>query len=416
MSTVSQGSEEGGVFGAIGFLNEVMGRHPDAISFAPGAPLLEGITRERVIAALDEGAALAGAGPGWERLFTYGPSQGVINDALAAALSATAGLDVSPSDLTVTVGAQEAFILLLRALDLHRTGTLGIVAPAFAGIRGAAAFLGVRAVDVLEGPAGVCADAVRAACAQATAEGAPLRALYVAPDHSNPSGVVLDHPARLALLAVAEEQDLLLVEDTTYGFTDPGVPASLKALDTARRVVQVGTFSKVCLPGARVGYVVADQPWGEGSLATWMATLKNMTTVNTSPLTQAVVAGLVLADPDDLRRRGRALAEVYREKRLALLAALDEELPDAAALGLSWNRPTGGFFVVLSTPHDLDHAAVEDCAVRYGVLWTPMRDFHAGAEGDRQLRLSCSFAPTDQIREGVRRLGAFLRERPLEAR
>lgn len=407
-------SDESEVFGAIGFLNEVMSRHPDAISFAPGAPVLDGITRDRVITALDEGAAVAGAGPGWERLFTYGPSQGIINDALATALGATAGIDVTARDLTVTVGAQEAFLLMLRALDLHRTGTLGIVAPAFAGIRGAAAFLGVRTVDVLEGPDGVAVDTVRGACVRAAADGAPLRALYVAPDHSNPSGVVLDHQARLDLLAVAEEQDLLLVEDTTYGFTDPGVPPSLKALDTARRVVQVGTFSKVCLPGARVGYVVADQPWRDGTLGSWLATLKNMTTVNTSPLNQAVVAGLVLTDPAGLHRRGRALAEVYREKRTALLDALDDEFPDADALGLSWTRPSGGFFVVMSTPHDLDHKAVEDSAVRHGVLWTPMRDFHSGPEGDRQLRLSCSCAPTDQISEGVRRLGAFLRERPME--
>jgi (S)-3,5-dihydroxyphenylglycine transaminase len=92
------------------------------------------------------------------------------------------------------------------------------------------------------------------------------------------------------------------------------------------------------------------------------------------------------------------------------LIALDDEFHDAADLGLSWNRPTGGFFVVMQTRRELDHAALQYCAAHHGVLWTPMRDFYAGRGGDHQLRLSCSHVPTDQIREGVRRLGGFLRE------
>lgn len=409
------GAPQAEVFGAIGFLNEVMSRYPEAVSFAPGAPLLDGMTRDRLIEAMDRGARLTGAGEGWERLFPYGPSRGVINDALARSLNATAGLAVKGSDVTVTVGAQEAFILVLRALDLHRGGSLGIVTPAFAGIRGAAAFLGAGTVEIPEGPDGVIPACLADACRDAVAAGAPLRAVYVAPDYSNPAGTVLSLQARLELLRVALEHGVLLIEDTTYGFTDPDIPPSLKALDRHRSVIQIGTFSKVCLPALRVGYVVADQPWRESNLAHWLATLKNTTTVNTSPLNQAAVAGLVLGEANALRERGGELAGIYREKRQALLAALDDEFPDAARLGVSWNRPSGGFFVVLSTRRELDHAALERCAVRHGVLWTPMRDFYAGGEGDRQLRLSCSHVAIEQIREGVRRLGAFLREEPLEA-
>lgn len=406
---------EARVFETIGFLNEVMARYPAAISFAPGAPLLEGLTRDSLVTALDEGAVLAGAAPGWQQLFTYGPSRGLINEALASALNATAGLAVTATDLVVTVGAQEAFLLALRALDLQREKALGIVAPAFAGIRGAAAFLGVRTFEIYEGPKGVNAAKLDAACVRAKALGAPLRAVYLAPDYSNPSGIVLSANARYGLLEVARRHGLLLIEDTTYGFTDPDVPPSLKALDRQRSVIQIGTFSKVCLPGVRVGYVVADQRWKESKLATWMAALKNMTTVNTPPLSQAVVAGLALGHPSALRDRGVALARVYREKRAALLAALDDEFSDSDFLGLTWNRPGGGFFVVMDTPWRMDHQALERCAVDHGVLWTPMCDFFAGNEGDQQLRLSFSYVGKDQIREGIRRLGAFLRAQSKES-
>jgi (S)-3,5-dihydroxyphenylglycine transaminase len=117
-----------------------------------------------------------------------------------------------------------------------------------------------------------------------------------------------------------------------------------------------------------------------------------------------------LSDPAALAERERVLAQSYRDKRNLLLAALDDEFADATELGLSWNRPTGGFFVVMQTQRDLDHAALQRCAAHHRVLWTPMRDFYAGHGGDQKLRLSCSHVPTDQIREGVRRLGGFLRE------
>ncbi len=406
-------STEAAVFGALGFLNEVMARYPQAISFAPGAPVLDGITRERLIAAVDEAAGRHNGGnPGWDALLQYGPSQGIVNTELARVLSATGSLTVGESDITITVGAQEGFLLVLRALDLHRRGTLGIVTPAFAGIRGAATFLGARTIDVLEGPDGVTPAGLEMACALAETQSEPLRALYVAPDFANPSGTVIPKQSRLDLLRAARDRQVLLIEDTTYGFTDHDVPPSLKALDEDKAVIQVGTFSKVCFPAARVGYVIADQPWHGSTLAAWLAILKNTTTVNTPALSQAMVAGLVLSDQAALVQRERTLAQSYRAKRDALLSALDDEFPDAAVLGLSWNRPSGGFFVVMHTRRELDHAAVQYCAARHGVLWTPMRDFYAGHDGDHQLRLSCSHVPIDQIREGARRLGAFLRESP----
>jgi (S)-3,5-dihydroxyphenylglycine transaminase len=406
-------SAEAGILGALGFLNEVMARYPHAISFAPGAPVLEGITRDRLIAAVDEVAGRSSDGnPDWDALLHYGPSQGIVNAELARVLSAAEALSVGESDITVTVGAQEGFLLVLRALELHRSGTLGIVTPAFAGIRGAATFLGARTADVLEGPDGVTAAGLETAYAHAEALGEPMRALYVAPDFANPSGTVIPRRARLELLRAARDRQVLLIEDTTYGFTNPDVPPSLKALDEDGVVIQVGTFSKVCFPAARVGYVIADQPWHGSTLATWLATLKNTTTVNTSALNQAMIAGLVLSDPVALAQRERALAQSYRAKRNALLTALDDEFHDVTELGLSWNRPTGGFFVVMQTRRELDHASLQHCAAQHQVLWTPMRDFYAGHGGDRQLRLSCSHVPTDQIREGVRRLGGFLREKP----
>lgn len=210
------------------------------------------------------------------------------------------------------------------------------------GITGAARMLGVETVPVPEGDGGLRVEALRAACHAARREGRRLRICYVAPDFSNPGGNRMGRRDRERLLELAEAEDFLVLEDNVYGFTAaPGdeLP-SLKALDRNRRVVHLGTFSKVCFPGVRVGYVVADQevvtPEGDHALlADHLARLKTMVTVNTPPLSQAVVAGMLLEHGGSLARRCRARSALYRRNLALLLGGLDrlteQGLPPASA-------------------------------------------------------------------------------------
>lgn len=425
------GSLQDPVLGAIGFLNEVMARHPDAISFAPGAPhpdFVQGLdprdltdrflTHLRTERGLDASRA--------ERaLYEYGPAQGLINDLVAEALRTDQGIDVAPDDVVITVGAQEAMFLTLRALYRNSDDVLAVADPCFPGIVGAARLLDIPVTDVREGAAGLDVDHLAARCRQARAEGRRVRACYVAPDFSNPGGARMPLDARRALLDLAGREDLLLVEDNAYAFTaaeDDALPG-LKALDARRRVVHLGTFAKVGFPGARVGYAVADQrvgraggdrslaqglAGGDRSLAQELADLKTMVTVNTSPLSQAVVGGLLLEHGRSLRALARRKAERYRSNLAHLTDALERHLPPGTLPGVSWHRPAGGFFARVDLPVPADHALLEVSADRYGVLWTPMRQFSLTDRGDRQIRLSCSYLEPDRIETGVRRLAAFL--------
>ncbi|WP_432108229.1 PLP-dependent aminotransferase family protein [Streptomyces sp. AA1529] len=415
------GSLQDPVLGAIGFLNEVMDRHPDAISFAPGAPhpdFVQGLdlraltdrflTHLRTDHGLDPSRA--------ERvLYEYGPAQGLITDLVTEALRTDQGIHAEPGDVVITVGAQEAMLLTLRALYRDAADdVLAVADPCFPGIVGAARLLGIPVTDVREDAAGLDVDHLAARCRQARAEGRRVRACYVAPDFSNPGGARMTLDARHALLDLAEREDLLLVEDNAYAFTAPEDDAlpGLKALDTRRRVVHLGTFAKVGFPGARVGYAVADQRVGRAggtrSLARELADLKTMVTVNTSPLSQAVVGGLLLEHGRSLRVLARRKADRYRSNLAHLTDALERHLTDDAPPGVSWHRPAGGFFARVDLPVPADLALLEVSADRYGVLWTPMRQFSLTDRGDRQIRLSCSYLEPDRIETGVRRLAAFL--------
>ncbi|MFD5463753.1 PLP-dependent aminotransferase family protein [Kitasatospora sp. NPDC127059] len=411
------------VLGSIGFLNEVMSRYPDAISFAPGAPhpeLLRDLAPERYVERfLAHLVRDRGHSPERARrlLYEYGPSRGLVNGIVADALRRDQGIDAAEAAVVVTVGAQEAMFLVLRALFAGPADLLAVANPCFVGITGAARLLGVDLVPVDETPLGIDLDALAAECRAARRAGRRIRACYVAPDFSNPGGSRMPLPVRHRLLELADREDFLVLEDNAYGFTAaPGAELPpLKALDRDRRVVHIGTFAKVCFPGARVGYVVADQPVADADgsrslLADELAAAKSMVTVNTSPVCQAIIGGMLLEHGGSLVELSRHKAALYQRNLTHLAEALDRHLAGPLPAGISWTRPEGGFFLRMTLPVPADTALLEVSAADYGVLWTPMAQFHLRGGGDRQLRLSCSYLDPGQIETGVQRLAEFLRK------
>jgi (S)-3,5-dihydroxyphenylglycine transaminase len=410
----------------ITFLNEIMARHPDAISFAPGAPnptffddldVSKAIERYIDYLMQKNGFTLAQSR---RQIYQYGPSQGQINELVARSLMLDHGMQVLPKDIVITVGCQEAVLLAVRALCATRNDVLAIINPRFVGIAGAAQVLDVETVAVDESDSAVDLECLRTSCNAARRDGKRVRALYVAPDFSNPSGMVLDLSARQDLLKVAEDEDLLVLEDNAYGFTAEPATAlpTLKALDKTSRVIYLGTFSKICLPGVRVGFVVADQavtdPAGDvRSLAQELASLKNMITLNTSPVAQAIVGGLLLEHGCSLASVGREKSSLYQRNLKLLLDALERHVGrgfNDDQSPITWNTPHGGFYVTINLPIRADNDLLEVSVGQYGVLWTPMSNFYVGHVGDNQIRLSCSYLMPDKIEEGVRRLAAFLRD------
>jgi (S)-3,5-dihydroxyphenylglycine transaminase len=222
---------------------------------------------------------------------------------------------------------------------------------------------------------------------------------------------------RERLLRMATEEDLLLLEDNPYGLfarDDTRLPV-LKRLDQDRRVIYLGTFAKTCFPGARVGFVIADQPvvapdGRAGLLADQLAKLKSMTTVNTSPLSQAVIGGMLLANGCRLRVSNQDRIDGYRARLDRLAEALERQFPAGTRerSGVGWRLPDGGFFLVMRVPFVADDRLLTRSAREHGVLWTPMSYFHLDGGGRRRIRLSASYLGVDEIDEGVRRLGELV--------
>lgn len=142
----------------------------------------------------------------------------------------------------------------------------------------------------------------------------------------------MDAPTRAALLETAERHGILLIEDSPYRRVSPGTPLpTLKSMDRSRSVVHLGSFAKTVFPGARVGFAVADQQVVDASgrtglLADELAKIKSMVTVNTSSLSQAAVAGALLAGDGRISEMNVEPAAYYGNAMRTTLRSLDARL------------------------------------------------------------------------------------------
>jgi (S)-3,5-dihydroxyphenylglycine transaminase len=412
------------------FLNEITFRYPKAISFAPGRPYDGFFDVEQVFTYLRtylDHLAAEGNSPAQIRsaVFQYGPTAGQIQELIASSLREDENVDVRAESIVVTVGCQEAMLLVLRALIAGPADVFLVASPCYVGITGAAKLLDIDVTEVAEREDGFCCADLDAAIRAELARGRRPRAFYVVPDHSNPAGTTMPVQTRHQLLELAARHDILIVEDSPYRMVSPAphLP-TLKSLDREHRVVHLGSFSKTAFPGARVGFAVADQPVTDaagrtGLLADELAKIKSMVTVNTPPVSQAVIAGMLLACQGRVSELNTKTAAYYANAMKATLGQLDRRFPEErrAALGVRWNKPDGGFFLTMRVPFVAGNEALARSAEDFDVIWTPMSYFYPHGGGDRSIRLSVSYLSEEDITEGISRLGRFIEAeagRPLQ--
>jgi (S)-3,5-dihydroxyphenylglycine transaminase len=410
---------------SMNFLNEIAGKYPDAISFASGRPCEQffdvALIHRYVDAFCEYLTEELGYSPQQvnRTLFQYGRTKGIIAELIARYLEVDEGITVDPEAIVVTVGFQEGMFAVVRALRGDERDVLLAVSPSYVGLTGAARLADMPVWPVRGGEGGIDLDDLAGQARRARAAGLRARACYVMPDFANPSGVSMTAPMRHRLLEVAAREGILLIEDNPYGtfHAGPHLP-TLKALDSSRQVIYIGSFAKVGFPGARVGFAVADQRVraDDGSarlLADYLSMIKSMLTVNTSAVSQAVIAGKLLLSGFSLATANDRETAAYLGNMRQLLAGLENRFRTDAdpAARVTWNSPTGGFFAVVTLPFAADDELMEYSAREHGVLWTPMSHFYAGTGGAQQARLACSQLSGDEIETGLDRFAALVADR-----
>jgi DNA-binding transcriptional MocR family regulator len=232
------------------------------------------------------------------------------------------------------------------------------------------------------------------------AAGKRIKFLYTIPNYHNPAGVTLATARRTEVLEICRDADVLVLEDNPYGLLgfDEEPHRALRA-DEPDGVIYLGSFSKTFAPGFRVGWALAPHAVREKLvLAQESATL-------CPPSFSQLAVSAYLAKHDWLGQI-KQFREMYRERRDAMVHALDDMMPPTAR----WNVPAGGFYVWLTLPAGLDAKAMLPRAVTSRVAFVPGTAFFADGFGTQSMRLSYCYPTPERIREGVRRLVGVIEE------
>ena len=353
----------------------------ETISFARGVPAPECLPVEELAdcarAALERDGAT---------VLSYGSSSGY--GPLRDWIAERHGVD--SARVLVTNGSLQGMVFLAERFAGER---VLVEAPTYDRPLKILAAHGVETATIAMDDEGLDLDAL----AHTLRSGRKPAFVYTIPTFQNPSGRTLSTERRHLLAELARAQELLVLEDDPYGLVrfDGEAPPTLFELEGGTQVAYSSSFSKTIAPGLRVGYFVL--PPG---LEQELEALATSTYITPVLLGQATVF--------EFLRRGNfepnleRVTALLRVRRDAMLEALESELPDAR-----WSRPQGGYFVWLELPEGADAGALLERAAAAGVTFVPGADF-GGASNTA--RLAFSFVSPDEIREGVRRLAALVRE------
>ncbi|MDR2895390.1 MAG: PLP-dependent aminotransferase family protein [Propionibacteriaceae bacterium] len=368
---------------------------PEVVSLAGGMPNIADLPLDVVGSLVSE--LISTRGP---QAMNYGSAQGEepIRQQICQVM-ALEGIEAAADDIIISCGSQQALDLVTRTF-IDPGDVILAEAPSYVGALGTFAAYQAQVVHVPMDDQGIIPEAFRQATVAARAKGRQVKFLYTIPNFNNPSGILMTLERRQALLAVARELDVLIIEDNPYGLLaldQPPLPA-IRSMDHDQ-VIYLGSFSKTFAPGFRVGWALAPP-----------AVLKKLVLAQESatlcpPVFSQFVISAYLSNWD---WQGQIVKfrDMYRSRRDAMLRGLEDHMPD----GVTWTHPKGGFFVWATLPEGLDADQLSARAASYRVAYVPGTAFYADGLGSRNMRLSYCFPTPERIYEGTRRLGEALRE------
>ncbi|MCA9501509.1 MAG: PLP-dependent aminotransferase family protein [Spirochaetaceae bacterium] len=271
------------------------------------------------------------------RAFDYADPAGdpTLRETIAAYLARARGVECRAEDVLVVGGVAQALDLASRLLLDAGDGVL-LEDPHYLGARRVFEAAGARLVGAPVDGEGVDLGAV------AAERLAGCRLAYVTPSHQFPTGSVLSLGRRLALLDWATAANAFVIEDdydSEFRYAGRAIP-SMKSLDTAGRVIYVGTFSKTLLPSLRIAYVVAPPP-----LAPLFRTAKWMADWSAPGFEQAALARFL--ETGEFERHLRRARTLYAERRAALVEALAER---AGVFRPVWRDSQAGLHLLVRFP------------------------------------------------------------------
>lgn len=382
---------------AIRELLKVISR-PEIISFAGGLPDPNLFPSKEVAEIMQDVMANSS-----KEALQYGTTEGQdkLKTELIKLLKETENITVSPNQMLVVSAAQQALDMTARVF-IDPGDAIITASPTYLGALQAFQITGADMRGAESDAYGVLPEDLEAKLEELKKEGKQCKFIYLVPDFQNPTGTTIPEQRRLEILEIAKKYGTFILEDSPYRQVrfEGEAPRTFFELDKGRgNVITMFTFSKVFVPGFRLGYII-----GPEEIIRKYVILKQAMDLCTSPILQLATA--------EYLRRGYLMQHVkdiidcYREKRDLMLKTLAEYMPK----NISWTRPEGGLFLWLSLPKHMNATELLPKAIENKVAFVAGVDFYPSGDVYNDMRLNFSYSSKEQIVEGLKRLAQTIKE------
>jgi len=347
---------------------------------------------------------------------------------LLVEFAAGLGLEARREELIVTTASQQSLDLVGK-IFIDRENAVVVENPSYLGALSAFKSYGARFLPIDMDKQGIKTDLLHGKLRElkkSAGSGTEYyqnmpKFMYTIPDFQNPSGITMSLQRRKELLNIAEEFDLIIVEDVPYKWLrysgedlpligalelqSRAIPAGSPGADVSpptRRVINLFTFSKILSPGIRLGWICADT-----AIIDKIVQAKQATDLCTSAMSQRVVEEFFRRGL--LEKRIEANVALYRSKLQIMLEALEEHMPRMS--GLRWVVPQGGMFLWITLPEQMDADEMFKEAIERNVAYVAGSAFYPNGGGHNTMRLNFSYSSDEEIREGIKRLAGLFGSR-----
>ncbi|GGL51119.1 aminotransferase [Sporolactobacillus putidus] len=364
---------------------------PEVISFAGGLPAPELFPIEEMKAACE--AVLTESG---EQALQYSTTEGYLplRQEVVRRLEAI-GIQTTAGNILMTTGSQQGLDLSGK-LFLDEGDTIICESPTYLAAIQAFRVYNPNFVEVPMDEEGMLMDELE----QALQAHPDAKFIYTIPDFQNPTGRTLSLERRKKMIALANRFDVLIIEDNPYGavrFSGEALPP-VKSLDTEGRVVYLSTFSKIFAPGLRLGWICADSAFVEKYVM-----FKQAADLHTDSFAQRITAKYI--ELFDLEAHIRDIRKVYLSRRQKMIDCIKAFFPEQ----VKHSAPEGGLFLWVELPESVDTQEIFEECLKHRVAFVPGRAFYPSRVKNNTFRLNYSNMPEEKIVEGMKRLGAVLK-------
>jgi 2-aminoadipate transaminase len=330
----------------------------------------------------------------------YGPTEGDsrLREELAG-LMRKDGVEISGNNLLIVTSSQQGLDLVGK-IFVDPGDAIMTSRPTYVGAIQAFHSYGAKMIAIEQDDEGTQTAQLEAEIEKLAAKGVKPKFIYEIPDFQNPSGITMSLKRRKELLRIAEKYDLVVIEDSPYrqlrfeGKTEP----SLLAMNS-ERVLGLFTFSKILLPGFRLGWMA-----GPNELIQKAVTAKQSVDLCSPPFNQSILYEYLHRGL--LEKQISVIIQAYREKRDFMLAMLGKHMPKLP--GLKWTQPQGGLFLWVTLPVGMDACEMFRTAIEKQVAYVVGTAFYPDGGGRNCFRMNFSYSNKAEIEEGVKRLGQVI--------